>query len=417
MRRLLLAILLLSAVLAACGKRATEPTTSGGTSGLPPALRATQPIAQAVGAPYDGEIWAEFDRPLRASTVTTQNVFLKLDGQRISITVGYDALAHRVFLRPTAVLALQRTYTVEFSRAVLGSDGEPLPDGVFFQFTTNSLRRLSYDFPLQDDTEGPASALGWGGNQPLDGNIFYDVYASADSEAVVRRTAPVLQRSVFTRFLPGAQWPAGGRVFWAVTGENLTTHERENGPLRSFRVLDYSTAGVDSVVLRAFDQGSGDVRNRATQSCGATSIPCGPTFNGCFHWNLGALPANTRLVSATVRMWALDQSLAAFARSQPSLWMAQNDWSACSIVAPGPPFVELSGLLANAQVTGVEAHFESPRLTAFLEAVQRRRSQVFGTLVRTQENVFVHSLNSLDPTKVPVVVVRYLRLPVAANRH
>ncbi len=416
MRRLLLAILLLSAAFAGCGKRATEPTVAGTRAGLPPALRATQPPAQAVGAPYDGEIWAEFDRPLKASTVTTQNVFLKLDGQRIGISVGYDALAHRVFLRPTNVLALQRTYTVEFSHAVLGEDGEPLPDGVFFQFTTNSLRRIAYDFPLDGDLEGPASALGWGGNQPLDGNIFYDVYASTDSESVVRRTAPVLQRSVFTRYLPGAQWPAGARVFWAVTSENLTTHERENGPLRSFRALDYVGAVLDSVVVRAFDQGSGDIRNRATQSCASTGIPCGPTFNGCFHWNLSTLPANARLVSATVRLWAVDQNIAAYGRSQPALWLAQNDWAACSIVAPGPPFVELSGLLATGEVSGAEGKFESARLTAFFEAIFRRRGQIFGTLVRTQENVTLHSLNSFDPSRAPVVVVRYLRLPAAAGR-
>ena len=411
MSRLLIAIALLAALLAGCGKNATEPPAQSGGGGLPPSLKATQPVARATRVPYDGEIWGEFDRPLDSRTVNTRSVFLKLDGQRISITVGYDGQARRVFIRPVAPLALQRTYTAEFSPTVTGTDGVPLPDGVFFQFTTNSLRRLSYQFPPEGSIEGPSSALGWGGDRIVGGDIFYDVYASPDSEAVVRRTAAVLQRSVFTRFLPTVAWPAGVRVFWAVTSEHPVTRERENGPLSAFQVLP-ADAVFDSVVVRAQDHGSSDIRSRNIQYCNTSFFNAGPSFNGCLHWNMSALPANIRIIGATVKLWTLDANANGFARTLPVLWMAQNDWTQCAVVAPGPPFVELSGRLADAvPVDGIEAHFDTPRLAAFFEALYRRRSDLFGTLIRTQENVSFHSLNTIDPNRVPLAVVRFVRLP------
>ena len=69
MSRLLIAIALLAALLAGCGKKATEPPVLSGGSGLPPSLKATQPVARATRVPYDGEIWGEFDRPLDSRTV------------------------------------------------------------------------------------------------------------------------------------------------------------------------------------------------------------------------------------------------------------------------------------------------------------------------------------------------------------
>src|SRR5580765_8695708 len=132
MPRLLLAIALLCAVLAGCAKHATE-TAAPAVQSPAPALLATQPAARSQSAVYDGDIWAQFDRPLDSRTVTPLTVYLKLDGQRVPITVNYDGITHRVFLHPTVVLALQRTYTAEFSTSVKGLDGTPLPQGVFFQ--------------------------------------------------------------------------------------------------------------------------------------------------------------------------------------------------------------------------------------------------------------------------------------------
>src|ERR1051325_9619371 len=89
-------------------------------------------------------------RPLDGRTVSPLTVFLKLDGQRVAITTNYDGSTRRIFVHPIPLLELQRTYTVEFSPGVKGFDGTPLPTDVFYQFTTNSLRRVVYDYPVDD---------------------------------------------------------------------------------------------------------------------------------------------------------------------------------------------------------------------------------------------------------------------------
>jgi len=248
MRRPSLSILVLVACLSGCSKHATD--TTGPPPPPVPELVATQPPARSPSALYDSDIWAQFDRPLDARTVTTQNVYLKLDAQRIPITVSYDALTQRVSLKPTPILELQRTYTVEFSTALKGTDGTALAPGVFFQFTTNSLRRPVYDFPLRGALEGPVTTLCWGGTQGPTNNIFYELYVSPDSAAVEARTAPMLMRHVFTRFVPDVGWPMGTTMYWAITTENLTTHERLAGGVRSFRTLDPNTPPYQAEELR-----------------------------------------------------------------------------------------------------------------------------------------------------------------------
>jgi Big-like domain-containing protein len=411
MPRLLLAIAILGAVLAGCSKHATE-TAGPGARGTAPALLATQPAARSPSAVYDSEIWAQFDRPLDGRTVTPLSVFLKLDGQRVPITVSYDGITRRVFLHPTIVLQLQRTYTVEFSTNIRSLDGTPLPEGVFFQFTTNSLRRIAYDYPITNDLEGPVACLGWGGSKGLDGNIFYDVYTSDDSVAVARRTTPVLQHSVFTRYLSATAWPLGARVYWAVTSENLTTHERMNGEVNTFRVLDGSTP-LESMVIKALDHGSNSIRNSATnQSCNTVVLPSGPSWNAGIHWNYLTLPDNIRIASVTMELFFIDILAGNFNGTKPSVWMAQNDWLPCVMRGGGPPFIELSGLLANAAPFDDHRNdFTSDRLSAFIEAQYRHRTLLPGTLIRTLTDTNFNSPILADQSKVPQIVVRFYRLP------
>jgi hypothetical protein len=339
-------------------------------------------------------------------------VFLKLDGQRLTITVSYDGITHRVFLHPTTVLELQRTYTVEFSPNVKALDGTPLPAGVFFQFTTNSLRRIAYDYPAEDDLEGPVACLGWGGTKGPDGNIFYDVYASTDSVAVARRATPVLQHTVFTRYLGASAWPLGTRLYWAVSSENQTTHERMDGDVRTFRVLDASTP-LDSVVIRAQDSGSNNVRNAAsTQSCGTLNLQAGPSWNAGVHWNFTPLPANVRIASATMQLFFVDILANTYNATRPTVWMAQNEWLACVMRSPGPPYTEGSGLLASAvQGSATRNDFTSDRLSAFLEAQYRHRTLLPGTLIRALSDTNFNSPGVADQTKSPQIVVRFYRLP------
>ena len=76
-------LLAAAALFLGCSKKAASPTDGGGGVSASPALIATQPSARASSAPYDGDIWAQFDRPLDSRTVTPQTTYLKLDGQRV----------------------------------------------------------------------------------------------------------------------------------------------------------------------------------------------------------------------------------------------------------------------------------------------------------------------------------------------
>jgi hypothetical protein len=411
MKRLLLAIAILCVMLAGCSKPATE-SAAPASQGPPPAVLATQPAPRSSSALYDSEIWAQFDRPLDPRTVTSLTAFLKLDGQRVPITVSYDGITRRVFLHPTVMLALQRTYTAEFSTNIKGLDGTPLPEGVYFQFTTNSLRRVAYDYPLVNDLEGPVACLGWGGSGSLDGNVFFDVYASADSVAVARRMTPVLQHTVFRRFLGATAWPLGARIYWAVTSENETTHERMDGDVQSFRTLDPSTP-IDSVVMKAQDYGSNNIRSSATtQSCNTQLLQSGPSWNAGIHWNYASIPGNVRIAGATMEISFTDPFAGRFPTTQPTAWMAQNDWQACVMRGGGPPFTEASGLLASAVAfDSLRNDFTSDRLAAFIEAQYRRRTMLPGTLIRTLTDINFNSPALIDQTKVPQVVVRFYRLP------
>ena len=408
-----LLVVLALGLVAGCSKTATAPRIVNAP--LPPGLVATQPAAWATGVLYDSDIWGQFERGLDPATVGTTTVYLKLDGQRIPVTVTYEPISRRVVLQPTVTLALQRTYTVEFSTGVHAADGVPLASGVFFQFTTNSLRRVPMDYPGAGVLEGPLVTLGWGGGQGPANNLFYEVYAGPDSAAVEQRAMAPLQRSVFTRFVPSEAWPAGQRVYWAITSENLATGERLHGPARAFQVLDAGLP-VDSVQVLARDFGSNDSRNRNTQFCNRQTLPCGPRYNGGVHWDYAPLPPGARVVDAVVRGTLIDSEAGSFPRVQPvTAWMSQNDWTACAMTAPGPPFHELSGLLATAsEASPTVLAFRSSRLGAFAEAQARGRTLVPGLVFRAGGDLTFHSSTTSTPGAQPRMTVYFQRLPAGA---
>jgi hypothetical protein len=405
-------LLLLCAGLSGCSRHAAAPTVVGGPPPVPE-LVATQPLARATGVLYDTEIWAQFSRPLDGRSINATTVFLKLDTTRQPVVVSYDGVTRRILVRPTVTLALQRTYTVEISTAVHGADGTPIAPDVFFQFKTNSLRRIQYDYPTPGELEGPLAALGWGRTQgPVD-NIFYDVYVSTDSLEVQRRSATPLMHAVFTRFVPAQTWPMGSTVYWAVTTENATTHERLDGAMQSFQVLDADTP-LDSMWVGERDHGSNDLRTRGFQYCNQPNVGCGPSYNCSIHWHLSSLPANVRFGPATILLTATDAYANTVPQARPTAWMAQNDWVSCSVFAPGPPFSENSGLLADgAEAGSLGAEFTSSRLGAFFETQYRGRTLLYGTLIRSSQDIVFHSTLGSDPSKWPRALIRFYRLPAA----
>ena len=96
--------------------------------------------------------------------------------------------------------------------------------------------------------------------------------------------------------------------------------------------------------------------------------------------------------------------------------MAQNDWAACTINAPGPPYAELTGLLSNSvALDNIRVQLTDPRLAAFVEAKHRRYSFIHGMLLRTNQNIHYHSPFSPDGEKQPTLEVRYVIPPPGAE--
>lgn len=418
-----LVVLSLAAAFAGCSRHATEPPPPGAGA---PRLVASFPAARATGIFYTTDIWGEFDRPLDRRTVNAQSVFLKLDGQRIACAVTYDSTTtHRIVIDPIPDLLLQRTYTVEFSTSIRSAAGVPLDPNVFFQFSTNSLRRVQYDFPAQGSLVGPLSSLGWGGSQVPLNDVFFEVYVGTDSVAVEQRTMPYIQRTVFTRLLPSVAWPRGERVYWAVTAHHATTNERVEGAVRAFEVVDASLPVITRQVP-PLDHGSMNATNRTTY-CSSAQLPAGPTYNAAIRWNLTArdpvgerlVPDGALVVGARMELTAQPQSSKQFANQRPSLWLAQADWgAACAVVSPGPPYPEGNGLLAEATMvdTAIVA-FDTPRLAAFLEARLHNDIYLHGALVRTLVNTFYYSpLETTFPDRVPKLTVQYVLPPSGSVR-
>lgn len=412
-RLLAISSLIVIAAAAACSKHATEPPPPPLV--VSPLLVATEPPARAQSSLYDTEIWGEFDRDLDPATVDVQTAFLKLDGQRIPTVVTYVAATRRIALRPTVVLLLQRTYTVEFTPAIHATDGVPLPPNVFFQFTTNSLRRVSYDFPVQDTLVGPLNMLGWGGSQGPVNEITFTVYAGTDSGQVARREIPPIHANVFTRYLPFTAWPRGARVYWAVDNENLVTHERLEGPVHKFRVFDENVA-VETVRFYARDHGSRSLTS-TTQFCNSQDMPASPSHNTALHWDVGQIPPGAHVVSAKIGLAVkVDPprlpTPPAFSLTEPTLYMTQTEWINCSMNAPGPPYPEVNGVLATATEDPndpLRVEFTSDRLGAFFEAVSRGDIYTHGTLLKTRALVYYHSSVSQDGPRQPFAEIRYIQ--------
>ncbi|MFN8586763.1 MAG: Ig-like domain-containing protein [Candidatus Eisenbacteria bacterium] len=375
------AALLVCAAAPACSKKASVVAP---VENHPPVVQSMFPAPRSTGVFYDTAIWAQFDHALDPRTVDTTTVFLKVDTRRIPVNVEYMGIVNRIQLTPRATLDLSRTYTVEMSGRIRTPEGDSLGTPVRWQFTTNSLRRIENWRPVEDRLEGPHVLLEWGGNGAITTNIMYEVYASSDSEAVLNRTMAPLQRAVYLNYLPRIAWTPGTKTYWSLTAENMTTHERLNGPVSSFLVYP-ADAPVDSFTLSLQDYGGAGSNNRV-QFCTSQQFSTGSAFNSGIRFALSGNRPTLQVADAVVSMNANSSSAAAVATAQTQAWYAQNPWSACSFTLNGIPYTETNGYLATAEINGLHAEFRTPAVAAFVEAAGRY-GNFFGLLLRGTSTV------------------------------
>lgn len=364
--RATLATLALLALAPACAKQASPVAP---TANVPPAITSLFPAPRSTGVAYDTPVYAQFDRALDPESVDTTTVYLKIDTRRVAIAVEYLRVVNRIQITPRAVLDLNKTYTVELSPRLKTPEGDSLGVKVQWQFSTNSLRRLTYSRPPSGSREGPHTMLAWTGNGGPTNNIVYEVFASTDSAAVANRTAPMLQSAVYENYLPRQSWTPGTRTYWAVNSVNVATGERLLDKVGSFDVYPVD-APTDTLIIPLTDFGGAGSNNRVQYCTGAT-LPTGSGYNSGIRWGLAGDRPNLRVASATITMIANSSSAADAASANTQLWYAQNSWSSCAFTFNGAPYTETNGYLATASVSALRATFSSAALSAFVEAAAR----------------------------------------------
>jgi hypothetical protein len=377
--RVLLVSLAACALLAfapACGKKESIVAP---VSNVPPAITGLFPVPRSTGIVYDTPIYAQFDRALDARTVDTTTVFLKVDTKRTSIAVEYLNVVNRIQITPRTALELNKTYTVELSPRLKTPGGDSLGAKVVWQFSTNSVRRLTYTMPPNGALEGPHAMLAWSGNGGPSNNYLYEVFASTDSAAVANRTAPMIQSAVYVNCLPRSSWTAGVRTYWAVNTVNLVTGERFLNDVSSFDVYE-DFAPTDTLIIPLTDYGGAGSNNR-TQFCATPTMTTGTGFNSGIRWNLSGDRPNLHVRDAVITMNANTSSAATVAQGNTQIWYGQNTWSSCAFTLNGVPYTETNGYLATATVNGLQATFLSPALSAFVEAAARTTGW-YGFLLR-----------------------------------
>lgn len=360
-----LAALALAAALTACGhKNAVTPAPPS-----PPKVVTVQPPARSAGYAYDGQIWALFDRALDPASVDTTTVFLKQDTKRIPSAIGYEPSSRRIVIAPRQALALSTTYTVVITSFVRGKDGTPLGADYFWQFSTSSVRRPKYLYPDPGQLATPVAMLSWSSDGATPGVLVYDVYASTDSLAVSARTAPRPYHGPNTYWLPRVEWPAGQRVYWALTTTNQSTSERIDSPVTGFTVM---SPGAPTHVVTGLATEWGGLRTGfVAQYCSQNNVVVGTGYTNAVRFDLDPGRMGKRVKSARVVMYATSSF-----NLIPGIiaWACSPTWTACGFSASGPPYTDVSGgALAAAYVgaTSNEVVLSSTGLAAWAEGMLR----------------------------------------------
>jgi hypothetical protein len=413
---------LLAALLVAggagCGGKPAAPNAP--SANLPPEVTATSPPARSFHVSAETAIWADFDRPLDASTVDTRHVALKIDTRRLPITVSYDAANRRIVIVPGSELALVTTHTVEFQSGLRTADGDSLGQTYFWQFTTLGVRRPRAPYPSDDaQGESPFVELLWQGTEKTAGAISYDLFADPDSNAVLAYTGAPIHLAT-ERLLPIARWPQDGPLYWSVRTFNQTTGEQLDGPMWRFDPLPASTP-VDSVFAPLNNWWYGNPANLNTYSyfCLGSKLVAGSNFDNLEQWDLSSLGPGTRLADAAVVLTptvAYHDGLARGLNIRSLLSIGR----ACASSTRAPfDLPKDDQVLAKAVAqSDLRLRLDSDALSAMLESMVRRGTLDAHVLRATSRiEVLASGGGALDPNTAHIVFYVYRPVPPPASLH
>jgi Bacterial Ig-like domain len=378
-----LAALAVSVLAGGCAKEQSPvaPPAPGSAHVL-----AVWPPARATGVLEQETLWAQFDVPLDPATVDAHHVFLKLDTQRIPISVTWDGATRRVVIRPLTPMTYARTHTVEFASTLRTADGGTLTGGYTWQFRVVGAADPAPIWPASGVVnESPVVMLEWRGTDTAAGALRYEIHAGTDSSAVATRSGPILATTTSPDRVTPANWPLGTTIYWAVTAINASTGDMRTGAMASFTTLPVGTA-VTTQRVPLLDWGY--VGTGRPASCGV-GLTVRPDYLTTMRWNLRGRHPDWRLASVSLEL-GVDDTL-----GNVRLWGTRDSWQPCSMTPGGPPSREPAW--GSGPGTGVgkgRLRFGSVALASIAEAITRGRA-VDGFIVTSdaQRNIATSGTN------------------------
>lgn len=423
-RRLHAALYLaLGLMLGGCGgDEAGGPTapTEPPAPPVPDLIASVSPPSRARQIDLRAPIWCEFKEPLDPATVTIQNVRLKIDTRRQTISVDYDPATRRILVHPTSPLTLRKNYTVELDQDIRTASGTALTGGYFWQFATTSVRMPHSPLPMDRITgESPFVLLQWQGlTEASAGTVEYEVRTGADSAAVVDSNTTPVAVLHGGRYLTHTRWNQDATNWWSVRVRNVDTHETETGPAWRFDCLPASTPS-DTVDLPIVDNAwFNSTLNRLF--CSTDSIASGNLLTAYFRWAFAARDTNRRVAAVLVELSPYPNWQSAVAGGGATLWAATDDWGPCTAGYPGPPFSdEVTGKMASAEILRPgRVRFSGDLLSAHCEAMARFGGY-YGYIVRVgAARVAWYSAGNFSPdlqARMRVVLYRTSPSPTASR--
>lgn len=360
---LVLALLGFSALVSGCG---SDKVSNPVPPPLPELVTSVHPPGRSFGVPYDSvSIFADFAEPLDSTTVTTQNVFLKINTRRLPITVRREDGGRRLRIVSSQAFLLAETYTVELKPDLRTEQGNHLPETYWWQFTITGLRRFDHPGPAPGATnETRFAPLTWDATEAGAGPVSYEVHAGPDSAAVAGSTTP-LASGTSPWFVPfNHPWAVGSPVYWRVVGTNSATEERVAGPVWRFDVAPPG-APIDSASMPS-DRWGYRVRTTSAAVCMDRSIQSGANNVCVAGWNWAPL-AGRRVIGARI------DAASATSTTPVSLLFTTTtevNLSPCNIPWPGPPFADR--FLAQRIVPApLQFRFQGDTLATYVAAVAR----------------------------------------------
>jgi hypothetical protein len=393
------------AALAGCGGDDVAPTSPAAPA--PAVIEAYEPAPRSTHVPLETEIHADFSVALDPATLTTTNVFLKVDTRRIPIALTWNDTLRRLTIVPQTTLFVGRTHTIEITPRVMLSTGDPVAaGGLFWQFTTAFLRPLRVPAPADRATGvSPFTRLRWEGPDPAAGSVAYRVWTGPDSADVANRVGAGFDPGK-NDWIPRARWAVGGTTFWSVRQTHVASGEVSEGAVWRFKTLP-ATTRVDTVTFYAGEWGYVS-QTTGRIFCFAATIQSGTTSRAAVRWLLPADRATLQFAGAEMYTVGTPN----FDPARPvAIRATEGTWTACALRFDGPPYPVGPNLaVASAGVRADAYRFQGDAFTAHLEA-WARDGDVSGYVFASDNTVTLRATSDVFPDVLQLKAYLYRPAP------